>query len=106
MIFSLGDPYDGTKDTEGSPFTLALVCEMGTVTISPTQCWGDCEEKKPWNICKIGRLWWLVIVHSKAVVLGALVGRGTCHSPDETLHGENVLRGHPKVTAVLTDSLL
>lgn len=37
-----------------------------------------------WNMCKPERIWWLVIVQSKAAVLGVFVGRGICHNPDET----------------------
>lgn len=45
-VTRLGDPYDATQDTERSPFTPppALIYKMGTVTISPSQSLGNCDE--------------------------------------------------------------
>lgn len=76
------------RTQKGVPSPPPLVYKMGTVTISPSQCSGNCDEQTGTSV-KLGEYggWSLF----KAAALGVFVGRGICHSPDEPLHGEDVL---------------
>lgn len=83
------------RTQKGVPSPPALVCKMGTETISPSQSSGDCEEQVGTSV-QLGEYGGWPLFNPKPQYRVCVWGEGHLHSPDETLHGEDVLGDTPR----------